>query len=103
MRRVETYRGSKDFVLALEPADLEYLTPTFDRVRLEWAKEWQRRGCKDEGSCCLGVGVSVYYLRPGKRKRSHPSPAAGNARGAWRAWRVRLWADGLGSNDVPNV
>lgn len=68
MRRVETYRGSKEFVLALEPVDMEHMGPVFDRIRREWAAEWQARGCKDEGSCCLGVGISVYYLRPGKRK-----------------------------------
>jgi hypothetical protein len=68
MRRVETCRGSKRFVLALDPEDLIELGPTFDAVRLEWAKEWQRRGSRDEGSCCLGVGVSVYYLPPGKRR-----------------------------------
>jgi hypothetical protein len=68
MRRVETYKGSKDFVLALEPDDLEALLPQCAEIQRRWHGEWLTRGQRDEGSCCLGVGVSVYYLPPGKRK-----------------------------------
>ena len=37
-------------------------------VQREWFAEWVARGQKDEGSCCLGIGISVYYLPPRARQ-----------------------------------
>lgn len=64
MKRVETYKGSGKFVNAVQDADLETLRPVFREAERAWYQEWVARGCKDEGSCCLGIGVSVYYLPP---------------------------------------
>ena len=68
MRRVETYRGSGEFVNAVESSDLQRLRGDFARIEDAWYQEWRARGCKDEGSCCLGVGVSVYHLPPRARQ-----------------------------------
>ena len=67
MRNVETYRGSGEYVTALSDDDMASLQPEFDRIRIEWYREWVRRGSVDEGSCCLGVGVSVFHL-PGRKR-----------------------------------
>lgn len=62
MKRVETHKGSGEFVNALEASDLSRLRDEFSRIEDAWYREWQSRGCRDEGSCCLGVGVSVYHI-----------------------------------------
>ena len=68
MKTLETYKGSGEFVNALQYADLERLRPVFAEVQREWFAEWVARGQVDEGSCCLGIGVSVYYLPPRARQ-----------------------------------
>lgn len=68
MRNVETFRGSGRFVTALDDADMEEFSVVFSRITEAWAGEWVERGRRDEGTCCLGVGVSVYRLKPGARK-----------------------------------
>lgn len=67
MRKVETYKGSGEYVNALESHDLERLRPEFSRIEHAWYREWIARGRVDEGSCCLGVGVSVYHVPPRAR------------------------------------
>jgi hypothetical protein len=71
MKRVETYKGSGDFVNAVQEADLASLRPVFKQAEDAWYSEWVARGCKDEGSCCLGVGVSIYYL-PSRARQPRP-------------------------------
>jgi hypothetical protein len=68
MKRVETYRGSGEYVNAVQDADLERLRPVFAEAQREWFAEWVARGQRDEGSCCMGVGISVYYLPPRARQ-----------------------------------
>lgn len=67
MKTVETYRGSGETVNALQAADMDRLQPVFAEIEREWLELWKARGCRDEGSCCLGVGVSVYFLPPRAR------------------------------------
>jgi len=68
MKRVETDRGSGEFVNAVQDADLERLRPVFAETQREWFEEWMGRGQRDEGSCCLGIGISVFYLPPRARQ-----------------------------------
>ena len=67
MKKVETYKGSGEFVNAAQDADLPALRPVFAAAEVAWHREWCNRGRIDEGSCCLGVGVSIYYLPPRAR------------------------------------
>ncbi len=32
-----------------------------------WYAEWQRQGSKDEGTCCVGKSIEVWYVAPRKR------------------------------------
>lgn len=68
MKTVETYKGSGNYVNALQNAELEKMRPIFKQIETAWCDEWIARGQKDEGSCCLGVGISVYYLPPRSRQ-----------------------------------
>lgn len=68
MKTVETYRGSGEMVNAVQDADLERLQPVFAEIQREWFAEWMARGQRDEGSSCLGIGISVYYLPPRARQ-----------------------------------
>ena len=68
MKTVETYTGSGEYVTALQDADLASMLPIFREIEGEWYREWIARGQKDEGSCCLGIGISVYYLPPRARQ-----------------------------------
>jgi hypothetical protein len=69
MKTVETYKGSRRFVQALQDADIEALRPVVREIEQEWFDLWVSRGQRDEGSCIVGVGVSIYYLPPRAR---HP-------------------------------
>jgi hypothetical protein len=67
MKNVETYKGSGEMVSALQDADIEQMRPIFREIEYAWYEQWLARGQKDEGSCCLGIGISVYYLPPRAR------------------------------------
>ena len=67
MKRVETYKGSGEFVNAVQDSDLKLLRPVFAEAEREWLDLWIARGQVDEGSCIMGVGVSVFYLAPRAR------------------------------------
>jgi hypothetical protein len=71
MKRVETYRGSGEFVNAVQDADLADLRSLIGDARDAWYAAWLRGGEVDEGSCCLGIGIDVFYLPPRAR---HPRP-----------------------------
>ncbi len=61
------YAKSPDRVLALQKADLESLAPIFSEAREAWLAEWRRQGATDEGTCCGGKGIRVWYVGPRKR------------------------------------
>lgn len=67
MKRVETYRGSGEYVDALQDADLRSLSPCIAYARDAWHEAWLEGGCVDEGSCCVGIGIEVWYLPPRAR------------------------------------
>ena len=65
MKQTEKYyKGSNDFVNAYEKKDLEKLTEVFQTARSIWYGEWLKQGENDEGSCCGGKGLEVYYIAP---------------------------------------
>jgi hypothetical protein len=67
MKKVELWKGG-DQVTAYQDADLLPLQAVFKIAEDAWHTVWVARGCIDEGSCILGVGISIWYLAPGKRK-----------------------------------
>lgn len=66
MKQITRYDGTTELVY--QDADLDRLTPVFRKLEAAWTRLWQERGSKDEGTCCLGVGFSVRYVGPRKRK-----------------------------------
>lgn len=96
MKTVETYKGSGEFVVALQDADIDTMRPIFREAEREWYRAWVARGCKDEGSCCLGVGVSVYYLPPRARTPQRRQVIAWNgSQGDFEAERTKEVPIGL--------
>jgi len=67
MKRVETYKGSGEFVDALQDKDLEKARWQIHDARDAWYAAWLKDGCVDDGSCCLGIGIDVFYLPPRAR------------------------------------
>ena len=65
MKTIEKYyKGSNDFVDAYEQKDLEKLKPIFHEGETRWYQEWVSQGKKDEGSCCGGKGLEIWYVAP---------------------------------------
>jgi hypothetical protein len=51
-----------------EESDREMLAQLKTICEYDWHNNWVKSGAKDEGSCCLGKGIRVYFLP--KRKRT---------------------------------
>jgi hypothetical protein len=62
MKTIEIYPGR--IVQAYQEADLPMLRHAGLAAEHIWLEEWERQGCHDEGSCCLGKGFEVYFLPP---------------------------------------
>jgi len=68
MKNIETYyKGSGDFVDAYEKADLAEISDKLKTAEMAWMEEWLGQGSKDEGSCCGGKGIRIWYRGPRKR------------------------------------
>jgi hypothetical protein len=67
MKRVETYKGSGEFVTAMNDSDLKRMKHVIRDASEAWFSAWVRDGEVDEGSCCLGIGIDVFYLPPRAR------------------------------------
>lgn len=69
-------RWKKD-ALVLLPEDIDRARALFQKAEELW-----RRGCRDEGSACLGAGIAVLWLPPRCRKPQVkiviPSPVQGD-------------------------
>jgi hypothetical protein len=54
-------------VKAYQREDVIELQPVFGAAEQLWFDSWQEQGRKDEGSCCGGKGIQVWFLGPRKR------------------------------------
>ena len=50
------------------PKDIETKRHLFQKAKDIWYQDWIKQGSTDEGSCCGGKGISIWYV--GKRERS---------------------------------
>jgi len=66
MKQVELYQGK--IVNAYTFAELELLVNAGREAQNLWYEEWQNLGSKDEGTCCGGKSIRVYFIPKGKRK-----------------------------------
>ena len=67
MKTVPKYELKGEKVEAYEKADIESLAYAFKEAYDVWVQEWERQGAKDEGSCVVGNGLTVWYSAPRKR------------------------------------
>ena len=64
MKIVPSYHtGNTETVNAYQEVDLVKLKPIIDLARQAWYAEFLALGAKDEGSCVLGNGIEVWYLK----------------------------------------
>ena len=61
------YTGNPDTVLAYQPVDLEKFNAELQAAEQLWNQEWRAQGATDEGSCCGGKGIQVWFCGPRKR------------------------------------
>jgi hypothetical protein len=61
------YPACEDKTLAWQKPDLIARNYHFAKAKEIWYQEWLRLGSPDEGSCCGGKGIELYYLRPRAR------------------------------------
>ena len=66
---MKTYQftDSNKTVNCYQKADLEKINGFIKYAEQLWYDEWVKQGCKDEGTCCGGKGIEVWYLGPRKR------------------------------------
>jgi len=53
---------------AYTPTELEALRHHGKVARDLWLREWERQGQEDNGTCCMGKGLNVWFIGKGKRK-----------------------------------
>lgn len=61
------YLGSPETVKAYQREDIERLREVIHNAEHLWFNEWVEQGSKDEGSCCGGKGIEVWFIAPRKR------------------------------------
>jgi len=61
------YTKNPNKVMAYQEDDLKKLKLEIDTAKQIWYDTWQNRGSEDMGSCCGGKGISIPYIRKGKR------------------------------------
>ena len=61
------YTGNPDTVLAFQPVYLEKFMAELQAAEQLWNEEWRAQGATDEGSCCGGKGIQVWFYGPRKR------------------------------------
>jgi len=68
MKKIETYyKGSGHFVEAYEKKDLAEISANLNYAENRWYEEWVSQGSKDEGTCCGGKGIQIWYVAPRQR------------------------------------
>lgn len=68
MKQVKNYAGN--FVNAYQDEDLVSKLPIIKSAEYLWYQNWLDNGGIDEGTCCGGKAIQVYYIGKGKRKLS---------------------------------
>jgi hypothetical protein len=68
MKKVKNYAGN--FVDAYQDEDLVSKMPIIKAAEYLWYQNWLDNGGVDEGTCCGGKAIQVYYIGKGKRKLS---------------------------------
>ena len=61
------YTKNPNKVMAYQEEDLKKLKLEIDTATQIWYDTWQNRGSENMGSCCGGKGISIPYIRKGKR------------------------------------
>jgi len=51
-------------VNAYQKKDLDNIRPVLKEAERIWYDEWVRQGCTDNGTCCGGKGIQIWYLKP---------------------------------------
>ena len=65
MKNIEKYyKGSNDYINAYEKADINKHKSIFEEAQKIWFNTWSEQGSVDEGSCCGGKGLQVFYVAP---------------------------------------
>ena len=67
MKMAPQFYTSGPQVNAYRREELAKLAEVFGTAEQLWYDTWQKQGSKDEGSCCGGKGIQVWYLGPRKR------------------------------------
>ena len=53
---------------AYQDVDLQHASKVIAAAKDIWYQEWVKSGIGDQGTCCGGKAIRVYYLGKGKRK-----------------------------------
>ena len=59
------YPANDDTVDAYQKGDIS--PALLNEAAAIWEREWERQGSTDEGSCCGGKGIQVWFAAPRKR------------------------------------
>lgn len=61
------YLANTNKVEAYQQADLDALSAHLKTAKNMWHEDWVAQGSQDRGSCCVGKGITAYYVGPRKR------------------------------------
>lgn len=59
--------NSKETINCYQREDLAKFAGFIKHARDIWYDEWVKQGSKDEGTCCGGKGIEVWYFAPRKQ------------------------------------
>jgi len=65
MKTVPRYHLDGDLVKAYQKKDID--PNVIIQAKEKWHLEWLRQGGEDEGTCCGGKGLEIWFLRKGRR------------------------------------
>ena len=68
MKQVKNWAGN--LINAYQDEDLAAKMPFIEAAKSIWYAQWLANGGIDEGTCCGGKGIQIYYIGKGKRKYS---------------------------------
>ena len=65
MKKMKRYNG--EVIDAYQVKDLETQSLILRQAKQIWYETWVAQGSIDEGSCCGGKGLEVYFVQPRQR------------------------------------